>query len=130
MVIKLPYKIIVRESPIHGLGVFAKEVIGEGEMIEECPALLLPVPVGDLFLDYRFGYPPRLEDPTYQQHALPLGYGCIYNHADDHNASWVIDERKKTFKFIALRDIEAGEEICTNYGGEKYWAARPHLTKK
>ena len=129
MVIKLPHKILVRESPIHGLGVFAKEVIGEGEMIEECPLLFLPMPAFNLFLNYRFGYPPRLDEIHKQQHVLPLGYGCIYNHSDNNNATWVIDERKKTFKFIAIRDIEVGEEICTSYGGDDYWELR-NIEKK
>lgn len=130
MVIKLPYKIIVRSSPIHGLGVFAKEVIGQGEMIEECPCLFLPIPADNLFLDYRFGYPPQTNDLNKQQFALPMGYGCIYNHSDNNNATWFIDEQKQTYKFIAIRDIEAGEEICTSYGGEEYWAMRKHIKKK
>jgi SET domain-containing protein len=54
MVIKIAHKIVVRSSPIHGLGVFAKEVICEGEIIEECPVISLSSEHRHALLDYSF----------------------------------------------------------------------------
>ena len=48
-------------------------------------------------------------------HVIVLGFGSIYNHSDNNNATWETDLDKNCFRFKAVRDIEPGEEICTNY---------------
>jgi hypothetical protein len=53
-------KIYIDKSPVHGWGVFAKQDIKSGELIEECPVLTLPILKGDvtpLLIDYRFNWP-------------------------------------------------------------------------
>ena len=46
--------------------------------------------------------------------AVALGYGSLYNHSYTPNAHYVdVDQCRK--RFVALRDIEAGEEITINY---------------
>ena len=61
-----PTKVYLDDSPVHGKGVFASQVIEEGEVIEECYILPLPLEKGrtdyndferDLFADYRFNWP-------------------------------------------------------------------------
>jgi len=57
LVITPPKKICVKNSPVHGLGIFATEKIIAGELIEECPILSLPMKFGEtssLFIDYRY----------------------------------------------------------------------------
>ena len=64
MTILPPTKIYVKKSPIHGLGVFASELIKEGEMIEECPILRLPVKKGETnytLIDYTFLWPKTID---------------------------------------------------------------------
>lgn len=120
-------KIEVAVSELHGYGVFATRGIAAGEILEECPVIVLPLESDALF-DHRFRWPKRLD---YRGYAIPLGFGCIYNHRDEPNADWESDEVRRLFVYRAVRDIAAGEEICISYNfGEDYWANRPHLTKQ
>ena len=52
---------------------------------------------------------------------VALGYGSIYNHSNEPNAYWMSLNDRRTFLFIANRDIEPGEEIFTYYGDVNYW---------
>ena len=57
--------------------------------------------------------PPNAEGVVYN--VLPLGFGPIYNSSNtDNNAGWKVN--KKTFSFVATRDIIKEEEVCTFYG--------------
>lgn len=116
-------KLQVRESPIHGWGVFATTDIEENELIEECAFVELPIKNGEtsnFLIDYRFNYPAGNMAPTTKQVAV-LGYGMLYNHRDSNNAYWITDENSKSFKFYAKTPIKAGEEIFLYYGGSEYW---------
>ena len=116
-----PNKVLVKESPIHGLGVFCFLPISEGELIEECPIFKLPIEKGQsspLLIDYRFNWPQGNE---WEEQVLSWGYGSLYNHSETPNAHWVSDIDRRTFKFIANRDISPGEEIFVWYGDMNYW---------
>jgi hypothetical protein len=120
-----PTKCKVKNTLHKGYGVFATQPIYRGEIIEECHLLFVPKEISvqhpDLFFDYVFNYPANDDKST--QHCLPLGFGCIYNHSDNNNAIWRGCPRgRKIFQFIAIKDIQAGEEICTRYGNEIYWS--------
>jgi len=120
-VINIPTKIYIDKSPIHGLGVFAKEIIKEGEIIEECPIFTLPISKGEvtsLLIDYRFNW-PQGTDP--EEQVIPWGYGCLYNHSKNANSYWISNLEKRTFIFIANRNIYPNEEIVTWYGDVNYW---------
>jgi SET domain-containing protein len=119
--IQLPTKIYVDKSPVHGWGVFAKDKINQGELIEECIILTLPIQKGDdsnLLTDYRFNFPSGLE---WEEQVVALGFGSLYNHSNTPNAYWYSNNEKRTFCFVSSRDIEVGEEIFTFYGDESYW---------
>jgi hypothetical protein len=121
MNIPIPNKIEVKSSPIHGFGVFAIEKILKDEIIETCYSIFFKTDLGsndDILLKYRFSYPCGVSPIKY---AIPLGYGCIYNHSDDNNATWTCDSDNGMYYFIAVKDIEPGEEICTSYGKKEYW---------
>lgn len=128
MNLKVPTKIEIKESPGRGLGVFATKKIFKNEVIEECHLLPLPVKAGEssnLFNDYRFNYP---QSGKLQELVIPFGYGCIYNHSDNNNATWKDHPEYKAFQFIAIKDINPGEEICTYYGDSSYWEdGRQHI---
>jgi len=114
-------KIEVRKSPLHGWGIFAKEFISSGEILEENPFLIIPLQTGEassIFIDYRFNY-PRIEA---RNQVIPFGFSCLYNHSDTPNAKWETDEENSLFIFSAVRDIEKDEEICVYYGGDNYWS--------
>ena len=116
-----PKKIYVKKSPIHGLGVFAGEKITKEEIIEECPILTLPINKGEssgLLLDYRFNWPQGTE---WEEQVVGLGFASLYNHSESPNAYWISNYEKRTFNFIASRDIQVGEEIFVWYGDMSYW---------
>ncbi len=52
------------------------------------------------------------------QLAVLLGLGSIYNHSYQPNARYVRKLEERIMQFVALRDIEVGEEICVNYNGK------------
>ena len=105
----------IRPSPGKGRGVFAERDFAEGEVIERCPVLVLegryrPVFGRTVIGAYHFTWVQESEVV-----ALPLGYGCIYNHSWTPNADWVNLIRDNMMDFVAIRDISAGEEVCTHY---------------
>jgi SET domain-containing protein len=121
MNLKIATKIEIKPSPGKGMGVFAVEPIKSGEVIEECHLVKLPTKKWEnstLLMDYRFCYPMG---DNWEEYVLPLGYGCIYNHDNNNNAMWRNHPTQRAFQFYALRDIEPGEEICTNYGPGYKW---------
>jgi len=116
-------KIRVKPSPIHGWGVFAIEDIKAEEWLEEDPMIEVKKRWLEkditVFSRYRFNYPSGVANPEYQM--ICLGWGSIYNASTTPNAYWYsIDYENdfKTFRFVALRDIKAGEEIFTSYAPE------------
>jgi SET domain-containing protein len=109
-------KIEVKDSPIEGKGVFAKENIKKGEIIENCHFTILEqkFPQIDKKLqEYVFAWP---KDLWGGKSVVVWGFGSIYNHSKNNNADWKTDEKNNLFTFFAIKDITIGEEICTNYG--------------
>ena len=118
MGIYFPTKIHIKNSPISGLGVFAKEDIKVGETIEEAPVILLSEEqISDLaktkLLDYFFAWGEKLE-----QAAIALGYGSLYNHSYEPNAKFVENFDTNTITYSAIKEIKKGEEILINYNGD------------
>jgi SET domain-containing protein len=118
VIIHPPNKIYAAESKLSGLGIFAKEDINAGELIEEAPVILLPEEeISDLaktkLLDYFFAWGEKLE-----QAAIVLGYGSLYNHSYEPNAKFVENYDKNTITYSALKDIKKREEILINYNGD------------
>lgn len=118
-----PHKIYIGKSSIHGYGVFAKEHINEGEIIEETPILDLGIKNGEatsLMVDYRFNW-PQGSGGNWDKQVLAWGYGSLYNHSENPNAHWRSNLDRDTFEFVANRNIEEGEEIFVWYGNVDYW---------
>ena len=114
-------KVYVDKSPIHGWGVFASCEINEGDIIEICPILTLPIQkneVTPLLIDYRFNWP---QGEIWEEQVVCLGFGSLYNHSDNANAYWVSDESNRTFVFKANQKIYRNSEILIYYGDENYW---------
>ena len=51
--------------------------------------------------------------------AILLGYGMLFNHSYEPNATYEINFKNHTFDFFAYKDIKAGEEIFINYNGDE-----------
>jgi len=114
--------IIVKTSPLHGLGVFACIDFDQGAVIERCPYLVIDdddLQEINRLNDYLFTSPDDKND-----YLCVLGCGMIYNHDSDPNAEWQIDDDDNRFIcFTAKRPIKKGEEILHDYGAD-YWDSR------
>lgn len=107
------HRLYVQEVPGKGRGVFTAEPIPGGAVIEVAPVIAIPELGGTAFsadrtIDrYLFKFGDWM--------AVALGYGSLYNHSYEPNARYDPDVERLTITFVALRDIEANEEITTNY---------------
>lgn len=111
-------QLIVKQSPIHGYGVFADEEIPEGKVIEEC-YVLYPKEYSQSLADFYFLH-EKIQ-------AIPLGLGCIYNHSDQHNANYEINDNLCMVVY-ANKPIKKGEEIFISYGSN-WWSTRKLLPR-
>ena len=103
----------VAESPTGaGRGVFARRVIAAGEEIERCPMLVANPDRGDALEAGAEGYVFGWGDG---RTALALGYGSLYNHSYDSNATTL--ETGDELVITATRRIRVGDEIYINYMG-------------
>ena len=113
-------KILLAPSkiPHAGRGVFASQAIHKGEIIETCPVIVVsPNDVEHLkqtdLHNYYFSWGAKKETV-----AITLGFGSLYNHSYTPNAQYKKKEQEHLVEFSALRDIQKGEEITTNYNGD------------
>jgi uncharacterized protein len=109
--------IAVAESGNKGRGVFAQKRFRAGELIERCPVILLNPAERDrigstILAMYCFCWGTDSE-----KMAIALGYGSIYNHSYEPNADFHRAVEDGAIDFVALRDIDRGEEITINYNG-------------
>jgi uncharacterized protein len=112
-------KLVLRELEDKGRGVFAAARFICGEIIEMTPVIVIPAeqwphiePTVLALYIYNFG--PTAEE---EHAAIALGYGSLYNHSYTPNAKYIKNWDEQVIRFVALRDIEAGEEITINYNG-------------
>ena len=118
----------VRKSSRHGYGVFTDVAITNGSVIEECVVPTQVIEHGIENLDgkefatnsnvlnkYRFlGPTDHLGQPYY--YVTPAGYAMVYNHSEKPNVWYIHNQERRIVIFRALRDIEPGEELLTDYG--------------
>ncbi len=107
----------VGHSQGKGRGIFALRKIASGETIEEAPVVAVPENEvahldATVLGDYYFVW-----GDDEKQAALLLGLCSLCNHSYEPNARFSLHSERLTIKFVALRDIAAGEEITTNYNG-------------
>jgi len=116
-----PSHVYIAASKISGAGrgVFASTKIPKGSLIERCPVVVLP----------RRGDRARLRKTDLVKYyflwgkdrdraAICLGWGSIYNHSYEPNAEYSKLVEGDYMDFIALSDIEEGQEITVNYNGD------------
>lgn len=108
--------VYVKKVKGKGRGVFARQAIADGTVIEKVPKILLPVDM------IQGGYDnPNLMRCFFVHDrrtlAVCLGYGSIYNHSYQPNAIYE-DGPAATMIYRAIKDIAVDEEICINYNGD------------
>lgn len=105
----------VADTDSKGRGVYAERAFAQGELVTVAPVIVIPsrewkaiepTVVGD----YCFAWGRQDRDA-----ALVLGIGSLFNHAAEPNCEPVRDEDELTMRFVATRDIAAGEELTISY---------------
>lgn len=115
---KVPSKIEIKASTVHGNGVFATQDIAEGEVIEEARLFRLgwrstyqkdPVLTRYIIADTSC----KCRDCTVHGPSvyMPLGYVGLYNHGFNSNIKAEFDFFNLKMKIIASENIAAGTEI-------------------
>jgi uncharacterized protein len=110
----------VKTSPLSdgefNRGVFATQNIKKGELFHIAPVIPYPnvehILIEETVLaDYVYEYGKN-------HSAVVLGYGMLFNHSFEPNATYDINFSNHTFEYYAHKDIKAGEEILINYNGD------------
>lgn len=110
-------RIYVAWTEEKGRGVFTLDDLKKGDLIEVCPALVLPAKDTELIdktrlYDYYFAWE---EVAGSNDSAILLGFGSLYNHATEPNAECFSDFDDKTISIVACKNIASGEEITIAY---------------
>lgn len=101
---------------VKGRGAFAQRDFAAGEIVEECPVIILLRPYEQL--------PLRLKTMVFNWgnlaktspcHALALGFGSMYNHDNPASLRYEADTENDAMRYIAARAIKEDEELTINY---------------
>ena len=106
-------RIEIRESPISGVGMFARESIESGEIVCIVGGRVMAASEFDLFQATHSLYSfIQIDETSYLVEDLEMA-GCVYasmNHSCD-SSTWMDDD----VTLVARRDIESGEEVTVDY---------------
>jgi uncharacterized protein len=109
--------LFVKDSPLHGRGVFTSRPIPRGKIIELAPLIVLNEHDSSLIKESSLYSYYFLHGRRGEICVVGLGYASLYNHQYPANAKYKFKLSKNLMEFTAFRDIEAGEEITINYNG-------------
>ena len=108
----------IRDDPVKGRGIFAREPIAAGARIEAAPVIIVPAeqcPLLDqtVLHDYYFHWDG---DPDGESRgAVALGLVALCNHSRRPNARVRRNPAQGTLDLIALIPIAAGDEVTIDY---------------
>ena len=108
----------------HRYGMYCTEDIAAGSVIEICPIIIIPADQAREIVRSHILYEYYFEWKK-DSIAVALGYGSLYNHAENPNAEFQPDYKNQYIIFTASRDIPSGTEILVAYhagnSNEKVW---------
>ena len=113
----------------YGNGVFATQYIPANTTLEECHHLRISAQDCSGILDdyvYALEPEPHASGENSEQYSLPLGYGSIFNHADEHNTEYWHDTERDLIVFHTIKDVSEGEQLFINYG-KAWWETRERM---
>ncbi len=101
----LPDNLIIKDSPIHGQGLFANEDISAGTELGESHCFLMQ--------DY------DVETKTWSRKEwIRRPIGAFLNHSTNPNVTVDVQGSGNTAFLVAIKDIPEGEEITVTYEEE------------
>ena len=112
-----PY-LFIDLTPKMGKGVYTKERIPAGTVIELSPVIVMNKEDRQhldktLLHDYIFEW-GKLKDKC----CMALGFIPMYNHSYKSNCEYFMDFEDDTIMIETVRVIEKGEELTINYNGD------------
>ena len=110
--------LFIGKSNNKGRGIFTKEDIPAGVVIEISPVIIMSKEERKLLdqtllHDYIFEWGINKE-----QCCMALGYVPLYNHSSTSNCEYEMDFENGKISIKSVRIIIAGEEIFINYNGD------------
>lgn len=110
----------IKQSPGKGKGIFTREPIEAGTLVEIAPVIVLPEKDSSL-IDQTFLYNYYfLWGDEQKNFAICLGYGSLYNHSYTPNCIYETYYEDEVIHFIAIKDITADEELTINYNHDPH----------
>lgn len=108
----------VQETGKYGRGVFAEKEIKMNELIEASPVIVIDKKECKYLKKTALSNYFFIWGEEFDQAAIVLGYGSLYNHSYEPNANFQLNHNTLTVDFVAIKNIEKDEEITINYNGE------------
>lgn len=109
----------VKQSPLHGRGLYAAVAMATGSRIGTWPALILSeedtAQVKETRL-YHYVFFVDEDAAGAMRTAVAFGPISMCNHSPHANADFNVDAKAMTVTLSASRDIRSGEEILIDYG--------------
>lgn len=107
----------IKESLLHGRGVFAIDAISRGALIETAPAVFLSYEEKELLKQSPlFNYYFLINNADCPA-VFGFGNSSFYNHLSQANCFYTFSINQNIIRFYAYRKIMKGEEITINYNG-------------
>ncbi|MBV9863022.1 MAG: SET domain-containing protein-lysine N-methyltransferase [Alphaproteobacteria bacterium] len=121
------HRIEVRTDPAKGRGVFARQAIEPGSLIEAAPVIIIPdrdCAALDLTIlhDYYFHWDGDPDGAG--RGAVALGLVSLCNHSRRPRARVRRNLAQETLDLLALTPIAAGDEITIDYNCPLWFAAQ------
>lgn len=112
--------IVVKKSPLSGNGVFAKNDIPVGMIVEFAPVLIFHKDTVSTLNDYYDNH--IISDYLFNWNesfvSIVFGYGSIYNHSNNNNITWKMLKKEDELQgaaFYTIKSVKAGEELLSCY---------------
>lgn len=112
-----PY-LYIQKTKEKGRGVFTKEPIPAGTLIEVSPVLVLSNSDTSVVDKTKLHNYIFLWGVRETRSCIALGFCSIYNHAYNPNCEYEMDFDAETMAIKTRRDIKKGEELSINYNGD------------
>jgi hypothetical protein len=107
-----------------GHGIFTTTFLRADTTLEECPYLRIKADeCAGILDDYVFNMETAEENGESDYYSLVLGWGSLFNHAEDHNTEYWHDTERNLIVFHTIREVAAGHQLFVNYGQE-WWQSR------
>ncbi len=111
-------QLAVRESALHGRGLFAAGPISEGTTLGVYPLLILSVEDTEALKStrlYHYVFYVDENEAGRVRAAVAFGLISLCNHSPSANAAFEVDPLRQEVTLIASRPIRADEEILIDY---------------